>query len=493
MTNHLSATPQSRSADTLESMPERTITTSPFARPGALLLLPLVILLNAAHGQTSLATPGGPFLASESRSFVLENARIVDGTGNPAREGWSLAIEDRIIAALGPTTEIAAPPDAERIDLEGHTILPGLISLYEPIAYSSGNGDPSVIAVVDDVRDPHPNSVPKLLLAAGVTTARTAGSGALQVDLALARRIDAGVAVGPTLLVTGPYLSGPSEPWLHDYVIDSPEEAREVVRFWVRQGSTSVTVTDLEPGALRAAIEEAHRLGAQVAGELGFDGSCIEAARLGIDTITRAFGSCLADVPPPTPAENRAAELTALLDALIEYDVVLVYTPFAWPPGDDELTMLNADQRARYDEFLASPPPLYEAFILSEPDPNVRLARDPYRAFVDAGGRLLLGSAVGSNGSVAGYAFHRGMISTTAMFSPLEIIRMTTSDAANFLGIADRTGRVATGLEADLLIVRGAPDVDMQDVRNVAYVFKDGRAFDPGKLRDAAKGLVGLH
>jgi hypothetical protein len=35
--------------------------------------------------------------------------------------------------------------------------------------------------------------------------------------------------------------------------------------------------------------------------------------------------------------------------------------------------------------------------------------------------------------------------------------------------------------------------MDMYDLQNVAYVFKDGRAFDPRKLRDAAAGLVGLH
>jgi imidazolonepropionase-like amidohydrolase len=52
---------------------------------------------------------------------------------------------------------------------------------------------------------------------------------------------------------------------------------------------------------------------------------------------------------------------------------------------------------------------------------------------------------------------------------------------------------VEAGLEADLLVVRGAPDIEMSDVRNVVYVFKDGRAYDPSKLREGARGLVGLH
>jgi imidazolonepropionase-like amidohydrolase len=106
---------------------------------------------------------------------------------------------------------------------------------------------------------------------------------------------------------------------------------------------------------------------------------------------------------------------------------------------------------------------------------------------------MLIGADANNGGRVPGYANHTAMVLLTDTFSPLEVIRMATSDAAAFLKIGDRTGRVAAGLEADLLIVRGAPDDDMNDVRSVAYVFKDGRAYDPRKLREAAKGLVGVH
>jgi imidazolonepropionase-like amidohydrolase len=119
-------------------------------------------------------------------------------------------------------------------------------------------------------------------------------------------------------------------------------------------------------------------------------------------------------------------------------------------------------------------------------------ARALEKAFVEAGGTLLIG-ADASFGAVPGYANHWRMMVLAKTFPPLAVIRMATSDAAAFLGIGERTGRVAVGLEADLLIVRGAPDIDMYDVQNVAYVLKDGRAFDPRKLREAAKGLVGLH
>ena len=70
-------------------------------------LVPLSLLttlpITAAWAQDAAEPTEGvrPFLASTSTSFVLDNARIVDGTGAPAREGWSLVIEDGLIAAIG--------------------------------------------------------------------------------------------------------------------------------------------------------------------------------------------------------------------------------------------------------------------------------------------------------------------------------------------------------------------------------------------------------
>jgi imidazolonepropionase-like amidohydrolase len=442
-----------------------------------------------------------PFLASESTSFLLDNARVVDGTGAVAREGLSLLIENGLIAKIGPSDEIAAPAGAERLDLAGHTVLPGLIMMHEHMDYSSGNGGP---LSDDEVFDPHPNSIPKLLLAAGVTTARTAGSGTPQVDINLKRRIDSGAAVGPTLFVTGPYLNGPRgfrNAFLQDFVVETANEAREVVRFWVGQGATSVKMYEnAGPDAMLGAIQEAHRLGAHVAGHLGMGTSCAQAAELGIDTIEHAFGSCLLDfglwldASGQLDLDERAADIAALIDTLVRHGVVLVTTPLDNPSLrptdellDEVLSMLSPHWRAIIEQRIEMQATEPVSIGFAGP-----LARALERDFVAAGGTLLIGADAGF-GAVPGYANHARLIVLAETFAPLKVIKMATSDAAEFLGIDDRTGRIAAGLEADLLIVHGAPDIDMYDVLNVAYVFKDGRAFDPQRLRDASRGLVGLH
>ena len=115
------------------------------------------------------------------------------------------------------------------------------------------------------------------------------------------------------------------------------------------------------------------------------------------------------------------------------------------------------------------------------------------RDLVAAGGRLLIGGDASDFGVVPGYANHRAMIALVrGGFSPLQVIKFATSDAAAFLH-QDDIGTIAQGKIADLLVVKGAPDRHIEDIRNVVYVFKDGAAYDPAKLRASSKGMLGLH
>lgn len=450
----------------------------------AALLSAAPAIAQSAEGEIS------SFLKEKGQSFVLENARVVDGTGGAAREGMTVVIDKGVIAYVG-TSPRALPAGATSIDLAGHTVLPGLVMMHEHINYFSGAY----------VWDSQPGSVPKLLLAAGVTTARTAGSEAPQVDLNLKKRIDAGTAPGPTLFVTGAYLNGPEGGFLGDTVVRNAEEAREVTGYWGARGATSIKAySSISPEALRGAVEEANRRRMHVAGHLG-EISCTEAANAGIHTIEHTLTSCAKDlgVSPDRMASFRydgaskaARDLVALL---IAKNVTLVATPpatEAYDPTDEELSMLSPDQRDRYLEIAKDPPPWLQNTKAWAPWNGAH--RQFERDFVAMGGRLLIGADAADFGLVPGYANHRAMIALVrGGFTPLQVIKFGTSDAARFLGISDRVGTIAVGKEADLLVVKGAPDRSIEDIRNVAYVFKRGSAFDPVKLRAAAKGKLGLH
>jgi len=64
-------------------------------------------------------------------------------------------------------------------------------------------------------------------------------------------------------------------------------------------------------------------------------------------------------------------------------------------------------------------------------------------------------------------------------------------NGATYLGLADRIGSIAPGKNADLLIVKGNPAVNINDVENVIIVFKDGVGYDSAKLIRSVKGRFG--
>jgi imidazolonepropionase-like amidohydrolase len=351
------------------------------------------------------------------------------------------------------------------------------------------------------VWDAQPGSVPKLLLAAGVTTARTAGSEAPQVDINLKRRIDSGLVPGPRLFVTGAYLNGEAGGFLGDTVVKTEEDGRVVTAYWGSRGATSIKAySDIPVAALRGAVEEANRRGMHVAGHLG-ETSCTEAAEAGIHTIEHSLTSCAKDFGVAPDAigtfkyDGSSVAARKLIALLIARKVTLVATPPAtepYEPTPDELSMLSPDQRGRYEQLTQNPPPWLpqKASMASWNAAHRAFERD----FVAAGGQLLIGADASDFGVVPGYANHNAIIALVrAGFSPLDVIRFATSDAADFLGLGGQTGTVAVNRTADLLIVKGAPDRRVEDLRNVEYVFKDGLAFDPVKLRAAAKGMLGQH
>jgi formylmethanofuran dehydrogenase subunit A len=116
------------------------------------------------------------------------------------------------------------------------------------------------------------------------------------------------------------------------------------------------------------------------------------------------------------------------------------------------------------------------------------------RAFVKAGGVLLAGlDPTGIGGTIAGFGDQRELeLLVDAGFTPLEAIKIATLNGAQFLGEQDQIGSLATGKQADIVVVKGDPSSRIQDIENVELVFKDGVGYDSKKLIDSCKGQVGI-
>jgi len=141
-------------------------------------------------------------MAQEVRQYVsvdapviaLIHARLVDGTGTPAKDDQTVIIRGEKVVAVGKTGTVAVPADARVIDVTGKTIIPGIVGLHDHMYYGFPNGNYKFMG----------ESYPRLFLSAGVTTVRTTGSFDPYQELNLKRRVDSLQVAGPSIVVTGP-------------------------------------------------------------------------------------------------------------------------------------------------------------------------------------------------------------------------------------------------------------------------------------------------
>ena len=281
-----------------------------------------------------------PDLRNASR-VALTKVRIIDGTGAPARLNQTVIIESGRIGAMGEGPEIAIPEGTQTLDLDGRTVLPGFVMLHEHM--SSG--------AADGVTIPQPFSSPRLYLAFGVTTIRTAGTDHPYVELNLKRRVDRGEMPGPEMHLTSPFFNGEASDFLPDVVVRDPEAARRAVRYWAAEGFTSFKAYQhISKDALAAIIGEAHRLGLPVTAHLG-SVTCREAAELAIDNLEHGFGPCTQIPKEDLGTDPQGPRAQNLIRLLIERNVTLTFTPVTGglPLSPDQVALMHPVRRERYE------------------------------------------------------------------------------------------------------------------------------------------------
>jgi enamidase len=441
------------------------------------------------------------YVAVDTPIVALTHARVVDGTGAPARDDQTLIIRDGRIAALGASRSIATPAGAQVIDLTGKTVIPGLVMVHEHLFYPTGPGVYGNLA----------ESFTRLYLAGGVTSMRSGGNMNGFGEIGIKRAIDAGKKPGPWLDATAPYLEGPGLGLDQVHELTGPDDARRMVNFWADAGATSFKAyMHITRAELGAAIEEAHKRRMKVTGHL-CSVTYREAAALGIDNLEHGFFVATDFVTDKKPDEcpGQGAGQTALgavdpngdavrslIGELVKHHVALTSTLTIFetfvpgrplPPG---LDVLEPQLRAQFEQRHAAT----AANAASTWGSLFAKARAMELAFARAGGLLLAGTdPTGGGGVIPGYSNqHELELLVESGFTPLEAIRIGTLNGATFLGRADRVGSIVVGKDADLVVVAGDPATRIADLRNVQIVFKQGVGYDPAKLIESVRGNVGL-
>jgi len=447
------------------------------------------------------------YLRVDTPEVILEHVEVIDGTGAAPLADRNVRISAGKIAAILPGADELPRDGATILDLRGRSVLPGIVGMHDHLFYLAQpdlrpDGSLERPAFFVETRF----SAPRLYLANGVTTIRTAGAVEPGTDLKIRDDIERGVVPGPHLHVTGPYLDGGNH---SNPRLSGPEDARQTVAYWADRGVTSFKAyKNITREELRAAVEEAHKRGLKVTGHL-CSVTYEEAAAIGIDNLEHGFfvNTALDPDKKPDACSSSGGDFTLehmapgspqaeqLISTLIRHRVAITSTLVSTAASvADRRTPL----RAAVLEAMA--PHLREAYDVWRGRPVspatgalLRREMELERAFVAAGGLLLAGpDPVGIGGNLPGFGDQRQLeLLVEAGFAPLEAIRIATLNGANFLGMQDRIGSIAVGKQADLVVVKGDPAARIAEVENVEIVFKDGAGYDPKRLLDSVKGRYG--
>lgn len=463
----------------------------------ALLLAPVALV---AQSVSSLSPDVRQYVAVPETTVALTNVRVVDGTGAAPAEGRTIVIQDGRIISVSSAADAKIPTGARTLDLNGHTVVPGLVGLHNHTFYTTRGRSVQLQF-----------SAPRLYLGSGLTTIRTTGGTSPYHEINMKRGIDRGQIPGPRMHLTGPYLTGPGGASTMAQ-IGTPDEARRIVNYWADEGVTWFKAyTDISRETLGAAIKAAHARGLKFTGHL-CSVSFREAVRLGIDNLEHGLFTNSDYVANRTldqcPADMRDSLLKVAIDGpevqqtireMVTNKVAMSSTLAVYelsypdrPPLEDRV--LEALAPEAREEYLTTRKETSARAAQSTMPELFRKAQAFERAFVKAGGLLAAGvDPTGIGGALPGYGDQRNYeLLIEAGFTPVEAIRIMTLNGATVLGVADRLGSIAVGKTADLVVIKGNPVATPADIRNVTIVFKDGVGYDSPRLLASVNGLVGI-
>jgi imidazolonepropionase-like amidohydrolase len=415
-------------------------------------------------------------LSAADKTYVLKAAHLFDGKSDHVVSPGLVVVTNGKITAVGAAA--AFPAGAEAIDLGDATLLPGLIDAHTHLTYPYERDfrveEMNALKKTIPERTLDAVDIVRRTLMAGFTTVRDVGAGDY-IDVGLRNAIAAGKIPGPRMLVavnalgaTGGHCDSSAgfapnifgrETGISDGVINSPDQARQAVRYNIKYGADVIktcatggvlSLTDdvdtpqLTQAELDALVAEAHALRRKTAAHAhGATGAKI-AIRAGIDSIEH--GSFLDD---------------EALDMMKSRGTYYVPTLMAAEGLKERLT----------DGYL---PPVIAA--------KARLAIDALDATVRKALARGVKVVVGTDAAVYPHGrnaeeFH---LLVNLGMKPIDALKAGTSMDAELLGVADRTGSLEAGKFADIVACPGNPEENIRQVEHIRFVMKEGVVYRRG-------------
>ena len=421
----------------------------------------VLILAGTAGAWMSAQGPGGRGGAPGQAGppCLLRPARVFDGEA--LHDGWVVIVRGQRIEAAGAAASVTAPAGAVTLDLPGTTLMPGLIEAHSHVLlhpYNETSWNDQVAHESLALRVARATVALKATLDAGFTTIRDLGTeGAGYADVGLKQAVNQGIIPGPRMLVvtraivaTGTY--GPKGFPAEWTMPQGGEEAdgNDLIRVvrdqagkgadWIkiygdyRAGPNGQNVPTFSLDEMKLMVETAKSIGRPVSVHASTPEGMRRAILAGAETIEHGDGGT------PEVFKLMAEHGVAFCPTLAVSHAMSRYS--GWKPGQD-------------------------------PEPQgIQRKRGTFKMALDAGVTIASGSDVGvfAHGDEA---LEIELMVAYGM-TPIDALKSATSVDARVLHMETQIGRVAEGLQADLIAVDGDPTKDISVLRKVKMVMKAG-------------------
>lgn len=430
-----------------------------------------------------LATePTGPLAFTHVRSFVDGSHFVEDET---------IVVDKGLITQVGPSATTQAPADARIIDGKGKALVPGLWDAHQHVS--------------DDASA-------TMLLSLGITSVRDPGNNnALTLARAERRSRDELLMphVYPSVLIDG---KGPNTAQLGS-VATSQEEALAIVHKAKAEGFTGIKFYGtFNPAWVSATTAEAHRLGLHVHGHIPAGMRTMDAINDGYDEITHIYFVMMQAMPQSVVDHSNGIErmigpgryakdvdlnaepmkslIATMAQRKIASDPTLVVVETLLVPNNGDLsasyapytgTLPVAMERGFRQGGLIVPPDLTRA--------DLRASFAKMCALVEAMHEAGVPIVAGTDGTGLELV-HELELYVKAGFSPADALASATIVPARLVGADSKTGSIAVGKAADLVLVDGDPAHNMGDLRQTRMILMDGKVLDADAIRTAS-GISG--
>lgn len=409
----------------------------------------LFALALAAYSQ-SVPAPA----SSAERTIAIRAGNLIDPRNGTVAKNQVIIVKDKKIVAKG--ADLAIPKDAEIVDLSNSWVMPGIMDAHTHVTW----GAPKFQLLGDEYFDKGTGlraleglRTAQILLNAGITTVRDVGNDANYAAVDLRRAIDAGWFVGPTILTAGKIIApyGGQDPgvplemgaflWRFEYIdADGPEQIRAAIRQNIYYGADLIKlVADSNDyhyslDEIRAAVEEAHHANRAVAVHVFGGEAADNVIRGGVDSLEHGF--YLTDEQ---------------LRLMKEKGIFLVGTDFP------------------------------EAHYVKGELPNAKeeaaKTLDRLRRAYKIGVRMGFGTDIVidlPDETRAEMTWDYLAVWRAAGIPPAEILKCMTTNNAELLRISAQRGAIEPGLYADIVAMPRNPLTDIESLRAIDFVMKNG-------------------